>query len=171
MSKGADSGPIIASRLFRIEADDDAASYYHKSSDIAARLLVQFYDRIVSGTAPRRPQDESMATYLLKRGPQDSHLDFTGTARQAVNLVRAVRGVYPPAFFFVRGLHFTVEQAHEGDARLVSGRAGQVAFVAADRMSVVTADMLVVLSAVAGHDGARVEDLRSMFRTGEMLNE
>ena len=58
---------------------------------------------ILSGTAPRRKQDEAQATYFGGRKPEDGRIDWTQSAERIYNLIRAVTHPYPGAFTEVLG--------------------------------------------------------------------
>ncbi|MBU1159679.1 hypothetical protein KKD04_00665, partial [Patescibacteria group bacterium] len=64
-------------------------------------LLDKYLSKIVNGTVRRIKQNEKRATYLSKRVPEDSFLDFEKmNTRQIFNQIRAVAYVYPTAFMF-----------------------------------------------------------------------
>ena len=66
-------------------------------------MLAELLPELERGHLPRRPQDDSLATVMPKRTPDDGLIDWTATARQVFNLVRAVTHPYPGAFTFVGG--------------------------------------------------------------------
>jgi UDP-4-amino-4-deoxy-L-arabinose formyltransferase/UDP-glucuronic acid dehydrogenase (UDP-4-keto-hexauronic acid decarboxylating) len=53
------------------------------------------------GRAPRRPQDHTKADYYGGRSAADGEIDWSRSAREVRNLVRAVARPYPGAFSFV----------------------------------------------------------------------
>ena len=60
-------------------------------------------EALTAGTAPRRSQDESQATYFGGRRPEDGQIDWTQSAENIYNLIRAVTQPYPGAFTQVDG--------------------------------------------------------------------
>jgi methionyl-tRNA formyltransferase len=70
----------------------------------AARLVLERrIDALTAGAAPRRKQDETQATYFSGRKPEDGRIDWTQSAENIHNLVRAVTQPYPGAFTEVDG--------------------------------------------------------------------
>ena len=53
---------------------------------------------LLTGTAPMHEQDQSQASYFGGRGPEDGRIDWSHSAVQIHNLVRAVAPPYPGAF-------------------------------------------------------------------------
>ena len=49
-------------------------------------------------TAPRKPQDLARGSYFGGRRPEDGRIDWSKSAREIHNLVRAVAPPYPGAF-------------------------------------------------------------------------
>jgi len=60
-------------------------------------------DELKAGSAPRRPQDEAAATTFPRRRPEDGRIDWTRSAAEVHNLVRAVTHPYPGAFTDILG--------------------------------------------------------------------
>ena len=74
------------------------------SASTAARLVLERQiEALTTGTAPRRAQDESQATYFGGRKPEDGRIDWTQSAENIYNLIRAVTQPYPGAFTQVDG--------------------------------------------------------------------
>ena len=94
----ADAGDIVAQRAVQIEDRDTALTLYRKLVPIGARLLSEFHPLIVTGRAPRHPQDISQGCYFGRRRPEDGRIDWRWPARRIHNLVRAVTHPYPGAF-------------------------------------------------------------------------
>ena len=66
----------------------------------SGRVLSRSLDDILSGNATGTPQDESQATKYGRRRPEDGLIDWSKSAREIHNLVRAVTRPYPGAFFY-----------------------------------------------------------------------
>ena len=96
LDKGVDSGDIIYQEEFIIEADDTAAKLIDKVSTILANnlpgILLSWPDFSTS------TQDNSKASYTIKRKPEDGEITFEMSALEAERLVRALNGPYPSAF-------------------------------------------------------------------------
>jgi len=66
--------------------------------EAAVKVLGRQLDALLAGRAPRTPQNHALATYFGKRTPEDGRIDWTISARQIFNLVRAVTRPFPGAF-------------------------------------------------------------------------
>ncbi|MFH1956626.1 MAG: methionyl-tRNA formyltransferase [Patescibacteria group bacterium] len=101
INDGCDSGDIIGQKKFAIKKDDNALTYYKKVIKLAIKILDEQLPKMVKGTAKRKKQDHKMATYLTKRVPEDSFLNFEKMkTKEIFNQIRAVAYVYPTAFMF-----------------------------------------------------------------------
>jgi len=94
----ADAGDIIAQRRVPVAPDDTALELYRRLIGAAERLLEEQVPGILAGTAPRIPQDESLATTFGGRTPEDGRIDWRRAAREIHDLVRAVSRPWPGAF-------------------------------------------------------------------------
>jgi methionyl-tRNA formyltransferase len=98
MDAGLDTGPILAQRSVRIEADETAGSLFETLSRLGADLLIETLPGIISGAIKPRPQPEEGATYAGMIKKQEGKLDFS---QPAVELERKVRAFNPwPGTFF-----------------------------------------------------------------------
>lgn len=170
LSDGCDSGPIIEQAKFSILSSDNAQIYYEKVTELGAKLLVKNYDKIVNGTAMSRPQDHKRATYLFKRRPQDSFLDFCETARQIHNKIRAVSGVYPSAYFSYQGKEYKVLSSLLKKTSSYSSVPGQIAKVTDKEVWVLAKDKVVILTDVQNAHGDTIV-CNKIFRIGYVINE
>jgi methionyl-tRNA formyltransferase len=100
MDARADHGDMIAQRVVPIAIDDTALTLSRKLTVAARVLLAETYPLIVVGQAPRIPQDHSASTTFGRRRPADGLIDWSRSAWQTYNLVRAVTWPYPGAFTF-----------------------------------------------------------------------
>ncbi|MFO1000191.1 MAG: bifunctional UDP-4-amino-4-deoxy-L-arabinose formyltransferase/UDP-glucuronic acid oxidase ArnA [Planctomycetaceae bacterium] len=101
MTPRADAGDIIAQRAISISYFDTAKTLFKKVITEAATLLAETLPAIKDGTATRTPQDDSKASYYGGRQPSDGEIDWTKSAEEVRNLVRAVTKPYPGAFTFI----------------------------------------------------------------------
>jgi UDP-4-amino-4-deoxy-L-arabinose formyltransferase / UDP-glucuronic acid dehydrogenase (UDP-4-keto-hexauronic acid decarboxylating) len=101
MTAKPDDGDIVGQKKIAIADDDTAKTLFSKSEQATAELLDDVLPRLKKGTARRVAQDESKATYFGGRRPEDGHIDWTQSARDVRNLIRAVAKPYPGAFSFV----------------------------------------------------------------------
>ena len=99
MVRRADAGDIVAQSAVAIAPRDTALSLYLKIEEAGIELLRETLPRIADGTAPRLPQDESRASKVGRRRPEDGRIDWTWPAARIDCLVRAVAPPWPGAFF------------------------------------------------------------------------
>jgi methionyl-tRNA formyltransferase len=98
MVKRADAGDIVDQKAVPIFPEDTAQDVFRKAVKAASTVLKRQIDGLLSGTAPRRKQDDSGATYFGGRKPEDGRIDWTRGADEIYNLIRAVTHPYPGAF-------------------------------------------------------------------------
>ncbi|MBI5167817.1 MAG: formyltransferase [candidate division NC10 bacterium] len=103
MVEEADSGDIIAQKEVAIDFEDTAYTLHQKLARAALDLFRETFPLIKEGKASRIPQDHSQASYYGARRPKDGEIDWTRSARDIYNLVRAVTHPYPGAFTFYQG--------------------------------------------------------------------
>jgi methionyl-tRNA formyltransferase len=103
LAPGADEGDIVAQRSFEITDRDDCATLYDKVAESEVDMLRWFLDRLPSGEVVPRPQDDSEATVMPKRTPEDGEIDWSWEARRVFNWVRAQTHPYPGAFTWSDG--------------------------------------------------------------------
>jgi methionyl-tRNA formyltransferase len=103
MVKRADAGDIVDQEAVPIGHDDTVQEVFAKCVSAARRVLERQLEALTAGTAPRRSQDESQATYFGGRKPEDGRIDWTQGAESIYNLIRAVTNPYPGAFTMVNG--------------------------------------------------------------------
>ena len=108
MVKRADAGRIVAQRAVPILPDDRAIDVMNRQVSACRELIREVWPRLVDGTAPRIVQDEGAATKYPGRKPADGEIDWTRTARQVHDLVRAVTEPYPGASTTLDGERLTV---------------------------------------------------------------
>ncbi len=98
MVKRADAGDIVDQETVPIGPDETAREVFAKCAKAARLVLDRQLEALKTGTAQRRKQDESQATYFGGRRPEDGRIDWTQSAEKIYNLIRAVTQPYPGAF-------------------------------------------------------------------------
>ncbi len=104
----ADAGDIVAQYNIPIDPSDDALRLHKKLTRTARELLTEQLPLIKNGRLTLTPQDESKATYVGRRTPEDGRLDWNRSADELHNLVRAVGEPWPGAFSFSGTTRFIV---------------------------------------------------------------
>lgn len=108
MVQRADAGDIVAQQAVTITDSDVALSLHRKLCSASQMLLGDVLPKICSGQTQERAQDETQATYVGRRTPEDGRLDWEKPAQVLHNLVRAVSDPWPGAFGFVGTCQFIV---------------------------------------------------------------
>lgn len=127
MEAKPDSGAIVAQRAVQIDFADTAHTLFEKMTAAAADLIGEVYPLMLRGEISEIPQDERLASYFGGRKPEDGKIDWSKTAVEIYNLVRAVTHPYPGAFTTVAGRRLFVWQAiPEGNAPARSMVPGQI---------------------------------------------
>lgn len=99
MTPKPDDGAILAQARLPIAWDETALSLTRRAAEAGRALVRETLPGLLDGSARRIPQRElGPSTYFGGRRPADSRLDFTMTAREAFNQVRAVADPWPNAF-------------------------------------------------------------------------
>ena len=124
MVERADAGEIVDQLSVPILCDDDARDVFGKVTVAAETVLARSLPGLIAGTAPRRSQPIEPGQYFGRRHPQDGRIDWTRSAQQIHNLVRAVAPPFPGAFADVRNQRWSFHKTRvEGRKATPSERA------------------------------------------------
>ena len=93
-----DAGRIVDQERVPIGPDETAAEVLAKVSDAAETVLKRSLPHLLAGTASLKKQDLSKGSYFGARRPEDGRIDWSKSALEIHNLVRAVAPPYPGAF-------------------------------------------------------------------------
>lgn len=97
MTEKPDNGDIVAQQAVPILPNDTAHEVFQKVTVAAEMALNEVMPKLISGTAPRVKQDLSKGAYFGGRKPEDGIINWSQSAQQIHNLVRAVAPPYPGA--------------------------------------------------------------------------
>ena len=128
MVERADAGDIVDQLAVPILQNDDARAVYGKVTVAAEIILARSLPGLIAGTAPRHSQSAQQGQYFGRRRPEDGRIDWTWSAEQIHNLVRAVAPPFPGAFanvgdqrWFIQKTRVVAHRASPAEqARLVS---------------------------------------------------
>jgi methionyl-tRNA formyltransferase len=98
MTAKPDAGRIVDQERVPIGADDSAIEVMRRVTDAAEAVLKRSIAPLAAGTARLREQDLAAGSYFGGRKPEDGRIDWSKSAREIHNLVRAVAPPYPGAF-------------------------------------------------------------------------
>ena len=124
-----DAGNLVAQTSVPILADDTAHEVFQKVVVAAEMTLVRALPQLIAGTAPSVPLDLKAGSYFSGRKPEDGRIDWTKSARDVYNLIRAVAPPYPGAFTEIGGEHVIISRARtleEADVCVPHQSAGSI---------------------------------------------
>jgi methionyl-tRNA formyltransferase len=106
-----DAGNLVAQTSVPILGDDTAHEVFQKVVVAAEVTLVRALPQLIAGTAPSIPLDLKAGSYFSGRKPEDGRIDWSQSAREVNNLIRAVAPPYPGAFTEIGGVQVIIAHA------------------------------------------------------------
>lgn len=157
-----DAGPIAAQIPIPIDEHDTAQTLEDKMVPVYGDLAGRLASGLASGNLLLREQDHAHATFGTWRVPEDGTLDWTQTARQVHNFVRALAPPWPGAATTVDGKPVVVSRTRvvaEEDrwigrvvGRVIQVQKGKGVHVLAGRGTVLVEELVVEGKAVPAAD-------------------
>lgn len=108
MADGYDEGDIVGQLRVEVNPDDTIAVVTERVTEAYLALLETHLPALLTGQAPRKPQDHSAATYTCKLLPDDMRIDWAWPTTRIYNLIRAVTAPYPGAHTTLDGRRLTI---------------------------------------------------------------
>jgi len=99
MTPGLDAGPCLAQERTTIDPDEDAAALEARLAVLGAKLVIRVVDELAAGAAQPIEQDPSQASKAPRLTKEHGTIDWSRSALEIKNLVRAVRP-WPRAFTY-----------------------------------------------------------------------
>jgi methionyl-tRNA formyltransferase len=155
MDAKPDHGDIVAQQRVPITRDDTALSLTHKVAAAAREVLRASYPLLLTGDAPRVPQEHGSSSYFGGRKPADGEIDWRSDAESIRNLVRAVTTPWPGAFTSFRGKKLFVWRAECRKLDTYARPPGEVLVAPDGAVLVSTGANALELVEVGGEDGLR----------------
>jgi methionyl-tRNA formyltransferase len=143
MDEGLDTGPIVDRVVVALDDVIDAGELHDRLAHAGGELLVDRMDAYVRGDVTLTPQDEARATVTRPIQKQDAEIDFTKSAIDVHNHIRAMHP-WPGAFAFLEGERFKIHRAAVWTGEPLDGRPGRL-HVSDHRMAVVCGDGAIEL--------------------------
>jgi methionyl-tRNA formyltransferase len=122
MDEGLDTGDILLQRTIDIRSDDTGGSLHDRLAQIAPDALLESLRMLVKGSAPRIPQDNTVATYAPKLKREDGKIDWSEPAEVIERKIRAFNP-WPGAFMKIDGRNLKIFSASIVDLR---GEPGEI---------------------------------------------
>lgn len=113
MNEGMDTGDILETTEVRIGPKETAEELFERLSGISAELMVSTLNKLPKGELCPEKQDNGKATYAPIIKKEMAFLDFTKTAEEHYNAVRAFYS-WPCAYFFLNSKRIKVIEAAVG---------------------------------------------------------
>jgi methionyl-tRNA formyltransferase len=122
MDEGLDTGDILLQRKTEIRPDHTGGSLHECLAQIAPEALLESLRMLSKGSAPRIPQDNSLATYAPKLKREDGKIDWSKPADVIERKIRAFNP-WPGAFMELGGQKLKIFSAAVVD---LDGKPGQI---------------------------------------------
>ena len=102
MDEGLDTGDVILTGSTPVEDDDTTATLAARLAPLGGRLLVETLDKIQSGEAIKKPQDNSLATLAPPLTKEQGQIDWF---EPGLAISCRIRGLdpWPTAYTFMNG--------------------------------------------------------------------
>jgi methionyl-tRNA formyltransferase len=101
MDEGLDTGDVLLQSRLEIAADETGGSLHDRLAQIAPDAFHEALAQLQRGSAPRMPQDSSVATYAPKLEREHGRIDWTEPAALIERKIRAFNP-WPGAFTLLR---------------------------------------------------------------------
>jgi len=98
MTAKPDAGRIVDQQAVPIDPDETAFDVLRKVTDAAELVLRRSLPALLAGRAKLRPNEIAKGSYFGGRKAEDGRIEWSKSAREIHNLVRAVAPPYPGAF-------------------------------------------------------------------------
>lgn len=154
MDEGLDTGPVLAQREEPILHEDTAGTLEARLARVGADLLVEVLDRLEAGGLTPRTQDASEATFAPKLTPADARIDWSLSAAEIANRVRAF-DPRPGAWGMLGGRRLKVWRARVSAER-PAGPPGTLRLDAGEKMVVEVGGGRLLLEEVQPEGGRRM---------------
>lgn len=90
MEAGLDTGPVLKTVRTPIESDDSSASLTSRLQQLGCDALIEVLQALPLGTLTAQPQDSTLATYARKLQKDEAKIEWTQSAADIHNQVRAL---------------------------------------------------------------------------------
>lgn len=167
LSEKMDSGDIILKKEVEILPDDNRGILEERLSHIGAELLKETVIKIHEGTATRVLQDESKATYAPKIKKEDGLIDWTKSANDIHNKIRAMNP-WPVAFTFLNGLKVEIWDS-EVIIQKTGEKPGTIVLLGESGIGVSTGRDILLLKELQAEGKRRIKAID--FINGYRINE
>ncbi len=92
MAEGLDTGDMLLKKAIPITPEETAEELHDQLAVLSAQVLAETLDALEHGTLKAEPQDDARSSYASRITKEMSELDFTKSAAQLHDLIRAITG-------------------------------------------------------------------------------
>jgi methionyl-tRNA formyltransferase len=149
MDAGLDTGPVLSTRRTPILPADDSQTLHDRLAQLGAKLLIATIPDYVSGKILPQPQPAEGSTYAAKIKKEDGRIDWSQSAAQIWNRLRAFTP-WPGAFTFLQ-LESKPQLLKIWKAEVLEGNGHAGTVLSADKTGIVVA---------CGKDALRILELQ-----------
>jgi methionyl-tRNA formyltransferase len=89
MDEGLDTGDILLVEALPIASDETGGSLHDRLAELGPVVLARGLQALEGGSAPRSPQDDSLATHVGKLSRDDGRIDWSRPAAEIERRIRA----------------------------------------------------------------------------------
>lgn len=164
MAREVDAGDVYARRQVSIRADDNADSLCRRLTDAGIAVVIEALPAIAAGDLPAHEQEHALATYAPMLSKSDPALDFSHTARDVHNRVRAF-APQPGAYCLWRGHRLAVlSSSVVDDSRTDAGIVGAMVEISPGGGPVIQTGRGLIELSMVRPEGRREMDAPSWLR-------
>lgn len=150
LDPGADTGDIVDRRTVLIGPEDTCGTVYDRVARAGADMLRTHLPGLLTGTAPRVPQDPAEGDVLPRRTPGMGVIDWGRPAPAVHDWVRALTTPYPGAFSVLDGERVMVWRTRPPRGDEPAGPSGSVLAVEECGVRVATRSGSVLVTHMSG---------------------
>jgi methionyl-tRNA formyltransferase len=166
VDEGIDTGDIIEQEFYDIGENDTAGDVVQRQLEIFPPMLLKAVQNIEKGTVNSTKQDLAEGSYYTRRYPDDGRVDFASmTALDAHNMIRAMRGPYPPAFCFYNDKKIYLLGSELLKEKII-GTPGRIALKRPEGVIVIARDRGLLITEVSSSMEGPAQKVGDNLKTG-----
>ncbi len=123
MDEGLDTGDILFQKEILITDEDSSDTLFEKMIEEGKPFLVEGLTKIENGQVAPRKQDNSQATYARVLKKEDGLIDWSRSAIEIHNKVRALKS-WPGAYTFLNGRRILILKTRVVEGSFPEGKVG-----------------------------------------------
>lgn len=158
LDEGIDTGRIVEQVKIPIHITDTAADVYQEAKSLSIEILLRNLEKLKSGNAQTRKQDERRATYTCARVPEDGKIDWNDSTLNIYNLIRGVSYPFPGAFTTYEGKKITIQKASliKPQRKYVGRVCGRIVAIRETGVDILTGDGILRVNEIDSEAGKRL---------------